>query len=282
MTESTEKKYDDVIPIFRIKPVYRDSSCIVKHVGYIDNTKELLLDEIVDIKTSDFEIRRFGRNTEFVTTINNYDITAVIMRNNIKGDILLKGDYFPLYSLSIGFIKTLVSGYLFDIFVGFAPDQESLTQLKNPQKVVDARLNGSYTMKIYCDPFVSEHFDNLYDELDQKLIEEPHILEKIGQLDEKEGMDFIAEQLDEYKNMYKDLQNGYMIFEFKSHLEIINKLRDLYKSRKIFPLIKFVLEQVEKKRNKKYNAIESYEIPKNIIKLNDLEKNINNMENLLQ
>ena len=114
MTE--EKKYESFIPIFRLKPINREPACIVKHVGYIDKSKEMLLDEVVEIETSDYEIKRFGKYTEFITTINNYDITAGIMRNNIKGDIIVKGEYFPIYSLSIRSTKKLVNDYLFDIF----------------------------------------------------------------------------------------------------------------------------------------------------------------------
>jgi hypothetical protein len=91
------QKYDSYVPIFRLKPQKRksdESTCIISHVGYIDQSKETLLDEVIEIKTTDYEIKRFGKNVDYIKTLYNYDITAIIMRNNIKGDILLKENIF--------------------------------------------------------------------------------------------------------------------------------------------------------------------------------------------
>jgi len=275
------QKYDSYIPIFRLKPHKKDSSCTVTHVGYIDESKETLLDEIVDIKTSDYEITRFGKNVDYVTTINNYDITGMIMRNNIKGDILLKGEYFPLYSLSIGFAKNTLSGCLFDIFIGFAPDQESLQILKDPKSVVNSKLSGSFTMKVYCDQQVTEKYNSFLDSIDNFVIEDPEIVNKISTMNDDEGMTYLEEKITEKKEFYKDLQNGYLMFEYKNLDDVIERFRDLYKLHLIDYLIKFALIESEKKRSKKYNAIESYEIPKKVIKLNQIKENLDNLSAIL-
>ena len=87
------QKYDNITPFFKLNPKKRGTSCNVNHVGYMDMTKETLEDDIVDIATSDYEIKRFGKNIEYVDTISKYDITATIMRNNIRGDLLINGDF---------------------------------------------------------------------------------------------------------------------------------------------------------------------------------------------
>ena len=275
------QKYDSYIPIFRLKPHKKQSSCTVTHVGYIDESKETLLDEIVEIKTTDYEILRFGKNVDYVQTLNNYDITGIIMRNNIKGDILLKGEYFPIYSLSIGFTKNTVSGFLFDIFVGFAPDQESLQILKNPKSVVNAKLSGTYTLKVYCDQQVTENFNSFLDSIDNLVAEDSEIANEIATMSDDEGITYLQEKIDEKKEFYKDLQNGYLMFEYNNHDNVIESLRDLYRLHKIDYLIKFALIESEKKRAKKYNAIESYEIPKKVIKLNQIKDNLDNLSSLL-
>lgn len=281
------QKYDSYIPIFRLKPKKcnsEGSSCTISHVGYIDKTKETLLDEIIEIKTTDYEIKRFGINVDYVKTLYNYDITAIIMRNNIKGDILLKGEYFPIYSLSIGFTKNTLTGFLFDIFIGFAPDQESLKILKNPKNVVNAKLTGNYTLKVYCDQQATEKYNSFIDSLDEKIIENPVIANQIATMDDEDeeaGMKYIQEKIDEIKQFYKDLQKGNLSFVYKNHDDVIEKLRDLYRSQQIDYLIEFTLFESEKKRAKKYNAIESYEIPKNVIKLNQIKDNINDLSTLL-
>lgn len=280
-TETKTQKYENHIPIFRLKPHKYDLSCTVKHVGYIDTTKETLLDEIIDIKTSDYEIVRFGKNVDYVQSLYEYDITAIIMRNNIKGDILLKGEYFPIYSLSIGYTKSTLTGFLFDIYVGFAPNQESLQILKDPKNVVNAKLNGSYTMKVYCDQQVTENYASFIDSLDEKIIEDSSICNMISSLNEDDGIKYLQEKIDATREFYKDLQNGYIMFNYKNQDDVVEQLRELYRSHKIDFLINFALLQSEKKRAKKYNAIESYEIPKNVIKLNDIKNNIDNLSDIL-
>jgi ribosome-associated translation inhibitor RaiA len=278
------QKYDSYVPIFRLKPQKRksdESTCIISHVGYIDQSKETLLDEVIEIKTTDYEIKRFGKNVDYIKTLYNYDITAIIMRNNIKGDILLKGEYFPVYSVSIGFTKNTVTGFLFDIFVGFVPNQESLQLLKNPKEIVNAKLTGSYTLKVYFDQQVTEKYNSFVDSLDEKIVEDSQIADKISNMNEDDAMKYIEEKIDEVKEFYKDLQNGYVMFEYENHDDVLEKLRDLYRSHKIDYLIDFTLIESEKKRAKKYNAIESYEIPKNVIKLNQIKDNINNLSTLL-
>lgn len=273
--------YSSYIPIFRLKPQKRESSCVVTHVGYIDTAKETLLDEIVEISTTDYEIKRFGKYTDYVKSLFGYDITAVIMRNNIKGDILLKGEYFPIYSLSIGYTKNTVAGFLFDIFIGFAPNQESLQQLKNPKGVVNAILEGTFTMKVYCDQQTTENYSSFIDSLDELVVVEPEIANKVATMSEDDGICYIKEKIDEVKDFYKDLQNGYLMFEYENHDKTIEKLRELYKLNKIDYLIKFALLESEKKRAKKYNAIESYEIPKKVIKLNQIKDNLDNLSAVL-
>jgi len=281
MAQTEEQKYSSYIPIFRLKPQKRDLSCIVSHVGYIDTAKETLLDEIVEINTTDYEIKRFGKHTDYIKSLYGYDITAVIMRNNIKGDILLKGEYFPIYSLSVGYTKNTITGFLFDIFVGFAPNQESLQSLKNPKGVVNAKLEGTFTMKVYCDQETTEKYSSFIDELDELVVEEPEIANKIATMSEEAGIKFIQEKIDKVKEFYKDLQNGYLMFEYENHDKTVDHLRNLYRTNKIDYLIKFALLESEKKRAKKYNAIESYEIPKKVIKLNQIKDNIDNLSTIL-
>jgi hypothetical protein len=281
MAQNETDKYSSYIPIFRLKPQKRTSSCIVAHVGYIDTKKETLLDEIVEINTSNYEIKRFGKHTDYIKSLFGYDITAVIMRNNIKGDILLKGEYFPIYSLSVGYTKNTLTGFLFDIFVGFAPNQESLQILKNPKGVVNAKLEGSFTMKVYCDQQTTEKYFSFIDSLDELVVEDPNIANKIATMSEEDGMNYIQEKIEEVKEFYKDLQNGYLMFEYENHDKTVDNLRNLYRTNKIDYLIRFALLESEKKRAKKYNAIESYEIPKKVIKLNQIKDNIDNLSAVL-
>jgi len=282
MTEvDNGKKYVSHMPIFRLKPNKRESLCVITHVGYIDSTKETLLDEVIDINTSDYEIKRFGKNVDYIKTLHKYDITSIIMRNNIKGEVLLRGEYFPVYSLSVGFTKNTLTGFLFDIFIGFAPDKESLEILKDPKNVINAKLTGKFIMKVYCDQATNEKYSSFVDSIEDSIIEDLSIVNAIELMDEDKSIEYLEEKINEKKQFYKDLQNGGLLFEYKNQEDVIDQLRDLYRTRKIDDLIKFALLESEKKRSKKYNAIDSYEIPKNVIKLNDIKNNLDNLSKIL-
>lgn len=282
MTTTDARKYDNHIPVFKLKPQkYYRNTCIINHVGYIDTTKDTLLDTIIDIKTTDYEIKRFGVNVEYVQTLYNYDIIATIMRNNIKGDMLLRGEYFPVYSLSIGYIKNTLSGFLFDIFVGFVPDQQSVKILKDPKNITNSTITGTYKLKIFCDKQMTDNYSSFIDSLDDAIVENPTIANHISSMTEDVGIKYLRTKIDESKDFFKNLQTGSKDYEYTNHDNTVKLLRDLYKSHKIDLLIKFALIQSEKARSKKYNAIESYEIPKNVIKLNNIKNNLDNLSSIL-
>ena len=136
-------------------------------------------------------------------------------------------------------------------------------------------------MKVYCDQQTTEKFSSFIDNLDEFVVDEPEIANKIATMSDDDGICYIQEKIDEVKEFYKDLQNGYLMFEYENHDKTVDHLRNLYRTNKIDYLIKFALLESEKKRAKKYNAIESYEIPKKVIKLNQIKDNIDNLSAVL-
>jgi hypothetical protein len=63
---------------------------------------------------------------------------------------------------------------------------KSLQILKNPKGVVNAKLEGSFTMKVYCDQQTTEKYSSFIDELDELVVEEPEIANKIATMDDED------------------------------------------------------------------------------------------------
>ena len=134
----SDKKYHSTEPVFRLKPIFRSNTCEVKLVGYMDSDHKLG-DELLEFETSKEVESAFGKNIDLVCKVKNYNITTSIYKNNIVGNYLVKNDFLPVFSISVMYAKTLVSGFLFDIFIGFQLDDESKNLLKDYSKCVIAR-----------------------------------------------------------------------------------------------------------------------------------------------
>lgn len=193
------KQYENTEPVFRLKPVYQNNVCEVKLVGYMDPTQKLG-DEVIEIDTTENVQELHGKYVDFISKIDGYDVTACIYKNNILGNYLLKNDFLPVYSISIAYKKTLVDGYLFDIFIGFQLNEESKKLLKDPRKCHNARLYGEFKLKLYCDDEVSQNFDKVLDLVEKNIVKEPQILEKINTMTEEEFSKFLFDELENAKH----------------------------------------------------------------------------------
>jgi hypothetical protein len=187
------KQHENTEPVFRLKPVYQNNVCEVKLVGYMDPSQRLG-DEVIEIDTTENVQHLHGKHVDFLYNIDGYDITACIYKNNIVGNYLLKNDFLPVYSISIAYKKTLVDGFLFDIFIGFQLDEQSKKLLNDPRKCHNARLYGEFKLKLYCDTEVSQNFEKVLQLVEENIVEEPQILEKLNSMNEEEFSTFLFDE----------------------------------------------------------------------------------------
>lgn len=264
------KQYSNTQPVFRLKPIFRSDTCEVKLVGYMDPDHKLG-DELLEFETPKEVEAAFGKNVDLVSKIKNYNITTNIYKNNILGNYLVKNDFLPVYSISFMYAKTMVSGFLFDIFIGFQLDEESKNLLKDYSKCVNARLHGKFILKLYCDDEVTEHFDLILSTIDDKVIQEPEVLAKMETMSEEEFMKYLDEEITQRKTYLTNLKNGIEIPELHSVTKTINMLRNVYKNNDLTNIIHYALEVREDERRKKYNAVEEYKIPEKVLNIKDIE-----------
>jgi hypothetical protein len=234
-----------------------------------DNHK--LDDELLEFETSKEVQAAFGKNVDLVSKVKNYNITTNVFKNNILGNYLVKNDFLPVFSISFMYEKTLVTGFLFDIFIGFQIDEESKNLLKDYTKCVNARLNGKFILKIYCDEEVIDNFDLILSTIDDSVIQEPQILQKMESMSEEDFMKYLDEEITRRKTYLTNLKNGIELPELRNMTKTIDMLRNIYKNNDLTNLIQYALEVREDERRKKYNASNEYKIPEKVLNIKDIE-----------
>jgi hypothetical protein len=267
----SDKKYHSTEPVFRLKPIYRTNTCEVKLVGYMDDNHKLD-DELLEFETSKEVQAAFGKNVDLVSKVKNYNITTNIFKNNILGNYLVKNDFLPIFSISFMYEKTLVTGFLFDIFIGFQLDEESKNILKDYSKCVNARLNGKFVLKLYCDEEVIDNYDLILSTIDDTVIQKPEILQKMNDMSEEDFMIYLDGEITQRKTYLTNLKNGIELPELRNMTKTIDMLRNVYKNNDLNNVIQYALEVREDERRKKYNAASEYKIPEKVLNIKDIEK----------
>ncbi len=265
-----QRKHEETTPVFRLKPVYDQNVCEVKLVGYKDPSQKLG-DEVIDIDTPEQVQLLHGKNVDLIANIDNYNITGCIYKNNIIGDYIFKNDFLPVYSISIAYSKTLVDGFLFDIFIGFQLSEESKKILEDPKKVPNARVYGEFILKLYCDDEVIENFDKILELVENATVSDPEILSKMDKMSEDEFMDYIGSEVERRKSFFTELKDGKHLPALTSVNKTATFLRNIYKTNNLNPLFKVALDIRQEERRKKYNAVEKYDIPTKVLNIKDVE-----------
>ena len=277
----SKEVHDTTQPVFRLKPTPYNNSCVIKHVGYLTE-KEKLGDERVEFDTPVEMQNQYGKNIDYLGLIKKYNVKAYIFRNNVLGSYLLKNDTIPVYSISITYEKNIVSGPLFDIFLGFRLDDASRELVKTPKKIVNATVYGTYELKILCDDRVKNNMEEYYKFFGEELLKKDEVLNKLQTLSEEDFEKYLQEQIDNNKTFISELITGKSLDKFETHTKTIeNILRPLYRDNKLNNFIEFALNKREEERRDNYKAVQKYELPKRVLNIRDVEKDENYLKTYL-
>jgi hypothetical protein len=267
MTDS--KQYQTTEPIFRLKPLTYNTHCELKHVGYF-NEGDSLGDEIVELSTTDEDKALYGENTLFISSVMKYNITVNIYKNNFKGSFLLQNTFLPVFSIDLSYAKNIVGGFLFSICLGLELNEYSLNLLKTPAKCVNARIEGTYYIRLLAENFNQGFMDKLSDYVQS----DPEVVAQFSSLSEEEFLLYYKDRLASVVDFYEKFKTGIILEQFTTQSKLIsNIVEPLIKDYRLRYFILHSLELREQKRRAEYNAIESYSIPKKVLNIKDLEQN---------
>ena len=274
----SKKPHVNLEAVFRLKPNRTDNDmgeCDIKLAGYVSPTDKLG-DEPIEIETTKNEVKVVSKDTLLLDKINGYDITVNAYRNNIIGNFLLKNRNLPVCSLQFMYSKSIVVGYLFNVFICFILDTSKNFFLKSAKDYVNARVYGKYYMVIDGDQEFLEALKNISDEQIEKFALEDIALKMTSkEYSETELIELLQKDIGEKKEFYKNLLEGTEVY-FKKNLKKMAEeyLFPLFKNPHINSLIKFALEMRAQKRTKEYGAYDGeYKIPTNVLKLDDIKNN---------
>jgi hypothetical protein len=159
----------------------------------------------------------------------------------------------------------------FDIFIGFELDEESIKVVKDPRKCVNARLFGRFKLKLFCDDEVINSYDLMLNSIQDRIIEEDATIQKMNTMSEEDFLVFLDTEITRRKEYLLALKDGIDIPELFSVKRTIEMLRNVYKLNDLTLLFESALNVRQKERQQKYNAIEEYKIPTNVINIKDIE-----------
>jgi len=269
----------EVEVVFRLKPVISDiATCEIKHVGYMGKDDKLG-DEVIELELDKKITEQYGRHTDYVGKIDKYDITVNAYKNNMTGSYILANLKLPVMSLQFMYKKNIVVGYLFNIFIYFELDKESIKTLSSAKKYVGARVTGKYMVGIEIgdDLLLDENRKRLKDSVEKYATEE--LAEELAKTNKDIGEDelesLLLSNIKEKGDFFNSILDGYDIGKFKNVRKFVNEyLLPIYKHKHMTSLIKFALDVRNKKRIKQYGGSEDeYKIPENILRYKDYKDN---------
>ena len=134
-------EHQNLIPIFQLSPE-STTTAKCKCIGTC-NDIEKLTDEVIEIEDEKKE-----HNILNMGKVCGYDIIGKYCICNITGDYLIKNNKLPVYYLSVIYTKQFVTGCLFNIMLYITIDPECIKRMNNPQKYVNAIIEGKYTIEV--------------------------------------------------------------------------------------------------------------------------------------
>jgi len=262
-------------PVFRLKPNrFNEGDEIatsqIKFVANITDTQQLG-DEPVELNPTEEVKKIYGSNGDYIANVDTYDITVKGYRYNMTGNYMIKTKQMPVCGLNLMYAKSIVVGYLFNIYVYFALDGLKNHFLKDPKSYVGATIYGNY---VIC---IESEGELKYEDIEKRIekyatldVSEEITKNKLN-LSDDEILQMIKNDITEKKEFYTKLFKGYILKDFKNIRKIFDtELIPIYKNKHMKSLIKFAVEMRQLKRQKEYGLnLDDYKIPTKVLKLSD-------------
>lgn len=165
----TNREYEDVQPVFRLKPI-GNNKCKMMHINYVKNGF-MIENELIDItryinkihNIKNYVYKNIENNIFELFTLDNYNITIRLCRNNLLGSNLLLSDTYPVYTLSYCYeYSNFIKGVIIECAIYFKVDEEYKKKyLTQPKSYVNAEIEGEFIFKLHHEPELENYIDNI-------------------------------------------------------------------------------------------------------------------------
>lgn len=281
MTEKNDE-YKNVIPVFQLKP---QSSSRVKCTlrGY-SNNEERLFDDQLDVETTEELKEKIGENTTLLGTANNYIVIGKYCRCNIPGEYLIKNNNLPVYYLSVIYTKPLITGCLYNVFLYFELNNDTIKKLDNPSKYYRAFMDGKYYLQVVPtdDDFIHKLREMVEDDI---LLQNKEKYDNSNDEDKEKIMDDVMLTVEKKMELYKNFfDKKYLdIDSVPTQKKVFNMLDNICKGQVFQDLLSYGLLIRENDRIADRGDIDvmEYNIPENIIDLKKIKENPEILENMI-
>jgi hypothetical protein len=280
--KKSEKKHDNIVPAFRLKPENRSNRCVIRYVGSIAKTDKLC-DELVELdKPLHPEPDVFGKNSIPIKKIGDYDMFGNIYQSNIIGSYIVLGTRYPLIYLNVEYRRTVVTGSIFQLVIAIDMNKDEKKAIKDNKKYVNLSFTGTWAQYIDAD----EELVKMYEPMIDKMLEDEgsklfyseegdKILPNKEDMNEDEIAEWIEKWIANEKKFYTDIVKG-CPFEFKSMNSAKKYLIDICQSEKFYKLLCIAMKcrEIHRKRERNIEDDSEYQIPKYITNLSDIKKQL--------
>jgi len=273
--KEARKKFMEMAPVFRIKPLGVDSS-MCKYLGNIENSDKLT-DELIEFDKK--EDSTYGKSTIKLYDIGKYEILLKVCACNIIGNYILKNKKIPAYYVTMVYSNQLVSGQLFTLFLYFTIDEKTSKELILPKHY----MYGSYTLELSADDgFIDFMMNKLTPELSEKIMEA--FVDEFDKAndDEKEILnEIVSNQLESELNIYKKMFDPINVTKPPSRSHIIKVMENFMRDEKIKRLAEIAIELREKDRRERMCPDQTFEPPKKVLNLREFRDHPEKLEEYL-
>lgn len=266
--------YSKTLPVFRIKPINKSNTGIVKFVGYV-NENEKLGDEEVELgKTLTKDPEIWGKESIEICNIDGYQVMGRLYRSNLIGNYVVSGSRYPVIYLSVLYYKNIVSGSLLQYYISLDISPETKKEITKPVQYVNKVIDGTYVEHIDCDKeFIDEWRNMTLTKVENDIIKKHS---KKGDESNEEELDVIFEEIENEMKEYDNIMSEKKLPRYENFETMKNKLIDLTSNERFLELIKVALRcRVIQRRNEQGITEEAvYEVPKEYKKMSDIKQQL--------
>jgi hypothetical protein len=285
LSEDKKKIYDSTVPIFRIKPFNRTNRSKIRLWGYC-NESEKIIDEPMSLnKPIHPEYPTFPHMKECIPFRNYgpYKLTGRFYRCNVSGAHIIVASRYPILYLDIEYERSSpsVTGSLFQLIFSIDMDINEKKAIKENKKYRDLEFSGTWVRHLDCDDELKETYGKYLEEIleNEGLNKLYKSDEMIGQRDalvtEEDTIEWVNRYVESEKSFYDNIMNEKTTdLSFLSIERTRDELLKLCCTEKFNTFLRVAMMARDLQRRRKFGITDEdctiYEIPDNIIKLDDV------------